>query len=303
MSFIRLGVLGIDSSHLPEFSKRINTLYGEGKTRCKVTSFCDAGNHQLPAGDVAKWREQTLELGVKEVPTFESVLEQSDGVLVLAVGGNRHAELAMPSLARGLPTYVDKPLTLTLTDAQQILAAARQSGAPCYSASSLRFAAEVTALPREKIGEILSIDAFGPGELLAANPGLFHYGVHTLEMVDALATTATAHPQVQAVRATTSADRDLLDLQFDNGTHAHLRLERSKAAYAFGATVHGSKAVHAFTVDFADVYNRLVQGMVRFFEGGPPPAALEHIVENIATLEAAQEAMKDSGKWVSVSRA
>ncbi|MFN9992123.1 MAG: hypothetical protein ACK54H_02165, partial [Phycisphaerales bacterium] len=61
---MRLGIIGIDSSHTPVFSNRINTLNKEGKTPCRVTHFWDPGNHewQHPAGpeqsakDVAKWR-------------------------------------------------------------------------------------------------------------------------------------------------------------------------------------------------------------------------------------------------------
>jgi predicted dehydrogenase len=292
---IRLGCLGTDSSHLPEFSKRIKAMNEAGKTRCVVTQFYTDGKHDMPAGQVAKWEQTTLELGATRATSLEQMLASVDGVLVLAVNGHRHLELALPSLAKGLPTYVDKPLTCDLQQAKQLLAAARKGNARCYSASSLRFAAEVTGLPREVIGTINSIDATGPGELNDSMEGLFFYGVHTIEMVDAL----FGKPGVSRVRAISNKDRELVDLEYADGRHAHLRMERN-GSYDFAATVHGSKSLHQFKVNFNGVYDRLVEGMTRFFEGGTAPSELRDIVENVAVMEAGNKSIKTGGAWVNV---
>ena len=294
-STFRLGCLGTDSSHLIEFSRRIMALNDAGKTPCKVTCFWTDGRHDMPAADVAKWEHATLALGAQRCATQAELLESVDGVLVLAVNGHRHLGLALASLERGLPTYVDKPLTCDLREARQMLAAARASDARCYSASSLRFAREVADLPREAIGELRAIDATGPGELNASMAGLFFYGVHTIEMVDAL----FGSPGVARVRATSMPNRDLVDLAYADGRSAHLRLERD-GSYDFAATVHGSKSLHQFKVNFAGVYDRLVEGMCRFFEGEPPPATLRDIVENVATMEAGNRSMREGGGWVDV---
>jgi predicted dehydrogenase len=289
-------VIGVDSSHLPEFSKRIKALHDAGQTPCRVTAFHDPGQHGMPAAEIAKWKQTTLDLGAVEVPTLDGLLGQVDGVLVLAVDGHHHAELALPALRRGLPTYVDKPLTCDLPGALGLLDAARKSKARCYSASSLRFAAEVTGLDKTRLGTLHAIDAFGPGELNAAMPGLFFYGVHTIEMVDAL-----WGPGVKRARAQTTTDRDLLDLEYHDGRFARLRMER-KGCYDFGATIHGDKGLASFKVDFADVYNRLVKGMTGFFEGKPAPADLRDIVENVAVMEAGNRSMQHGGQWVDVPR-
>lgn len=295
MSPIRLGILGTDSSHLIEFSRRIKTLNDAGKTRCLVTSFWSDGQHDMPAADVEKWETATLALGVTRAPSLKQVLDQSDGVLVLAVNGHRHHDLAMPCLERGLATYVDKPFTCDLKQAKALLAAARQSKARCYSASSLRFASEVTSLPRAEMGDLVAIDATGPGELNASMKGLFFYGVHTIEMVDAL----FGRGGVRRVRAHHVAARDLVDLEYTDGRSAHLRLERA-GSYDFAATVQGSKKLVQFKVNFAGVYDRLVEGMCRFFEGGVPPAELRDIVENVAVMDAFDASLRRDGAWAEV---
>src|SRR5256714_10638006 len=158
---IRLGAIGVDSSHLPEFTKRIKALHDEGKTRCRVTHVFDPGGHDLP--DAPKWLQTTnSEYGVEQVGSMDQLLKSVDGVMVLSVNGNKHLAQALPSLKRGLPTYIDKPLTCDLDEAKELLAAARQSNARCYSASSLRFATEVEAGRNmsSDLRKLAPIDAF-----------------------------------------------------------------------------------------------------------------------------------------------
>ena len=292
---MKLGVIGADSSHLPEFSRRIKAMHDGGKTACRVTHLFDPGDHDWPnAEDVAKWKSDAAALGVESVASEAALLDAVDGVLVLAVNGHKHLALSEASLAAGKPTYIDKPLTCSTEQARTLLDRARAGRARCYSASSLRFATELERIPRADLGELVAIDAFGPGELNPAMAGLFHYGCHTIEMVDAI-----WGGGVGRVSAVASEDRHLLDMEYRDGRYARLRLDR-RAGYDFGATVHGDKGVHQFKVDFGPVYTRLVEGMVRFFEGGAAPADLRDIVETVAVMEAGNASAERDGAWVEV---
>lgn len=292
---MNLGAIGIDSSHLPEFTRRIKEMHDAGNTKCRVTHFWTDGNHDWPnADDVATWKSTAEDLGATQTDSLDDMLDAVEGVLVLAVNGNKHLDLATPSLKRGLPTYVDKPMTCSGDEAKQLLKIATEGNARCYSASSLRFATELEALPRDQLGDIIAIDAVGPGELNPSMPGLYHYGVHTIEMVDAI-----WGPGVKRVSAVEFEDRHLVDLDYHDGRYARLRLER-KGAYDFAATVQGTKLTHQFKVDFGPVYTRLVAGMVRFFEGGPAPVELRDIVENVLTMEAGNASIAQDGAWVDI---
>ncbi len=293
---LQIAAIGIDSSHLPEFTKRFRKEREAGKTRCRVTQMWTDGNHKMPADEVTKWRLQAESEGVVMSESMDEILDAVDGVMVLAVDGNRHMELAQKSLERGLPTYIDKPLTCNLNDARKVLQLARKHNARCYSASSLRFANEVKALDQFGLGQLYAIDAYGPGELNNAMKGLFFYGIHTIEMVDAMWGGGIAK-----VRSDSFVDRDIVELQYHDGRFAHLRMER-KGAYDFGATVHGADAIHSFKVDFSEVYNRLVEGMTGFFEGKEAPARLENLVEAIAVIETAHQSVDAGGVWLDMPK-
>jgi predicted dehydrogenase len=292
---LQLGVVGIDSSHLAEFSMRINALHAAGQTRCQVTQMWTDGHHDMPAEHVEKWRMQAEGHGVVGCDNLKDMLDAVDGVMVLTVNGYRHLEHASEALKRGLPTYIDKPLTCDLDQARQVLGMAREHGARCYSASSLRFAAEVEQATLDTtLGDVVAIDAYGPGQLSDAMPGLFYYGVHTIEMVDAL-----WGPGVARVRCESMPDRDVLHLAYHDGRFASLRMERA-GAYDFGATLQGREGIHSFKVDFDGVYDRLIVGMTAFFEGGEPPASLERIVENVAVMEAGNRSAGEGGRWITL---
>ncbi len=304
---MNIGAIGIDSSHLPEFTRRIREMHDAGATACRVTHFFDPGTHewQHPDGpeqsrkDVESWKLRAEELGACQVGSMTELLDAVDGVMVLNINGHRHLELASPALDRGMPTYIDKPMTCSLDQARLLLDKARSSMARAYSASSLRFVEEIEKLDFNATGPVVAIDAFGNGELLEMMPHLWHYGCHSIELVDAIFKRSGQGGGVARVSALAMADRHLLDMEYRDGRYVRIRMDR-KASWAFGATVHGEKGVQQFVVDFAPVYTRLVAGMVRFFEGGEAPAALRDIVENVAVMEAGNRSIEQNGAWIEV---
>jgi hypothetical protein len=180
-----------------------------------------------------------------------------------------------------------------------MLAAARKSKARCYSASSLRFVTEIPKLDFEQLGKIVAIDAYGAGELLDMMPDLWHYGCHSIEMVDAIFKASKQGAGVKRVSAVRFEDRHLVDYEYRDGRYVRIRLER-KGTWSFGATVHGEKSVQQFVVDFGPVYTRLVEGMVKFFEGKEAPVELRDIVENVAVMEKGNQSIANDGVWVDV---
>jgi virulence factor len=293
-SMLRIGAVGIDNSHLTAFTQKINALNDSGKTRCRVTHLWHDGDPDTTEDRWRKFHSESLAMGLEESPSLESLVESVDAVMINAVNGHKHRAFATAALERGRPTYIDKPLACSLDDARAILELSRKNNVPCYSASSLRFAAELDRIDRKATGELVAIDAFGPGSHHPKMEGLFFYGVHVVEMVDAI-----WGPGVKRISAISLADRDLADLEYRDGRYARLRLER-KASGSFGATVHGDKGVRQFVVDSAQIYVNLIQKLTHFYETGEAPVPLRDLVENVAVMEAGNRSMKQDGAWVDV---
>ncbi len=52
--------------------------------------------------------------------------------VVIATPAATHAELALPYIERGIATFIEKPMTVSVADAERIAGAAQRSGAPVF---------------------------------------------------------------------------------------------------------------------------------------------------------------------------
>jgi len=89
--------------------------------------------------DAAECAANVFSLKPQVCRTFEEV---SDGVDLVIIGdanydGSDHLKLAAPGLAKGIPTFVDKPFAATYGDAKAIVNLAREHNTPVLSLSIL----------------------------------------------------------------------------------------------------------------------------------------------------------------------
>ncbi|MEO0630271.1 MAG: hypothetical protein AAFY46_06040, partial [Planctomycetota bacterium] len=87
---IRIGAIGVDTSHLPEFSRRLKEMHDAGTFGGRVTAMLDVGEHGWPDGEqVSQWVSAAADLGIERVGTMDDLLGSVDAVMVLAIDGNR----------------------------------------------------------------------------------------------------------------------------------------------------------------------------------------------------------------------
>jgi predicted dehydrogenase len=67
------------------------------------------------------------ELGVRAYPTLDALLDDVDA-LSIVVPTSRHHEVAMAALAKGKHLLIEKPITVTLAEADELLALAERNG-------------------------------------------------------------------------------------------------------------------------------------------------------------------------------
>ncbi len=79
--------------------------------------------------------------GVKVAPSLEKMVQEVDAVWMGDASGygEDHFDLVAPGLARGLPTFCDKPIGGTVAGTRKILEFSRKHKAPIMSASIFRY--------------------------------------------------------------------------------------------------------------------------------------------------------------------
>ena len=174
---IRLGILDFDTSHVVEFTKRLNHK-GVDKDQwvdgAEVTLGCPGESKIMPER-IPGYKKEMENLGVQLVEKPGDMIGKVDGMLVESQEGGVHWRGRQPFLEAGLPCYIDKPFACCVRRRQ-----ARSSSwptkkrSPVFSASSLRYVPELTAfVADEEHGKILGALAYGPAplsEIRAAQP-------------------------------------------------------------------------------------------------------------------------------------
>ncbi len=294
---IRVGIIGLDTSHVPAFTRLINDPKAEGDLAdLKVVAGFPGGSPDVPAsatrveGFTNMLRDK---FGVEIVDSIPALLEKVDAVLLESVDGRPHLEQVKPVLKAGKPVFIDKPVAGSLADAVEIFRLAKQAGVPCFSSSSLRFSPDIQAMrDSQKIGNIRGCAVYSPCSLEEHHPDLFWYGVHGVEMLFTIMGTGC----VSVTRVQTDGTELVAGVWSDGRIGTFRGIRDGKKGY--GATVFSDKGI--VTASRSGGYDHLVAEVAKFFKTGKPPVSAEETIEIFAFMEAADESKRQGGKPVTI---
>jgi hypothetical protein len=292
---VRVGLVDFDTSHVVEFTKRLNQIdidEDQHVPGARVVAGVP-GTSKLSPEPIPQYTAQLKKYGVELLESPDRLFGKVDAVMIESVDGSVHWDRAKPFLERGLPTFVDKPFACTLVDARAMVDLAARTHAPIFSSSSLRYAPEVVEMRGEAagIGKILGVATYGPAPLDASgrNPGLFHYGIHPVEMLYAIMGSGC-----DVVACTSSDTVEVVTGRWNDGRVATVRgLRAGKQDYGF--TVFGENAVVSRAVETRYIYRELLKQVVAMFETGKPPIDPVETLELVAFIEAAHQSAKQGG--------
>jgi virulence factor len=296
---IRLGIVDFDTSHAVEFTKRLNHIdiaqdqWVEG---AKVVAGVP-GKSQISPDVIPKNVETLKKYGVAILDDPADLFGKIDAVLVESVDGSVHLERALPFLEKGMPTYVDKPFACSLADAKAMAMLAMEKHIPLMSSSSLRYAPEVVAAKDGKgsVGAIVGVTTYGPSPTHPRNPGLFHYGIHPVEMLFTL-----MGPGCKRLTCLSEPGAEVTTGVWADGRVASIRGIRA-GQQAYGFTVFGSKGVATQGVSTQFIYRELLRKIVGMFETKESPIDLRETLEIVAFIEGAKKSADAGGTPVVIT--
>ena len=289
---IKLGVLDFDTSHVVEFTKRLNhndIAEDQWVDGAQVVVGCPGESKIMPER-IPEYTKAMDKLGVPLVDKPADMIGKVDGMLIESQEGTPHWERARPFLEAGIPCFVDKPFTCGVADARKIVELAARKKVPVFSSSSLRYAPELIQYVADpKHGKVLGAVAYGPAHLHERNPGLFHYGIHAVEILYTL-----MGPGCQRVTCTQEKDTDVATGQWQDGRLATVRGIRAGQA-DYGCLVFAEKGVHELPIGTKYIYRELLTKIVEMFQIGKPPLDPAVTVEIVGFIEAAWKSANNPG--------
>jgi virulence factor len=297
---LRIGLIDCDTSHVVAFTQRLNHVGIDDEQWVDGARVVAAypGTSLISPERIDGHVRQLRDYGVEIVDRAEDLLGRIDAAFIESVDGGVHLERARPFVEAGIPTFVDKPLATSTADARRLVEAARTRNVPLMSASALRYALEVQDVQhrRDELGAVLGVDAYSPASLHPRNPGLFHYGVHGVEMLYALMGTGC-----RSVRCIYEDDAEVVVGRWADGRLGTVRGTR-RGAYAFGFTAFCAKQVVQSAVDGRYYYRELLKAIVEMLEARRWPLTPEELLEPISFQEAALESARRGGEDVALTQ-
>ena len=133
---IRVGIIGLDTSHVVAFTKILNDPNAPPELAgCSVVAAYPKGSPDIESSvvRVPGYIEAVKEHGVEIVDSIEALLTRVDAVLLESIDGRPHLEQIRPVLKAGKPVFIDKPVAGTLEDAIAIYREAEVAGLPLFS--------------------------------------------------------------------------------------------------------------------------------------------------------------------------
>ncbi len=297
---LRIGIIGLDTSHAEQFTMRLNDAANPNHIPGgRVVAAFPTGSPDIEA---SKSRVEAYtatvrdKYGVKIVPGISELCAAVDAVMVLSLDGRSHPEQAKQVIAMKKPFFLDKPVAASLKDAIEIYKLADATGVPLFSASALRWypgVIEVAIADKMPAKAALS---FGPAPLLASHPDLFFYGIHPTE---ALFTVMGAG--CKSVSRTTTREVSVVTGLWDGdraGTlHALHFLEMDSNKYK--VVRFGGEQQVTEQKSQGD-YTPMLREIIKFFQTKQPPISAAETLEIYGFMEAADESKRQNGATVSV---
>lgn len=288
---LRLGMIGLDTSHATDFSKLLNDTTDKAHVPGgRVVAGYKGGSRDIESSwsRVDGYTRQLVEKwGIKIHDSIDELCRDVDAVLLESVDGRPHLAQARPVIQAGKPLYIDKPMAGSLPDVLEIFRLARERGVPVFSSSSLRYAKQTQAVRAGSIGRVLRAETSSPCHLDPTHPDLYWYGIHGVESLFTVMGTGC-----KSVRRGLTADgRIEVTGTWEGGRTGVYREGKGYEGKAVGEK--GEAPVGAF-----DGYAPLVVEVVKFFQTRVAPVPPEETVEIFAFMTAADESKKRGGAEV-----
>jgi hypothetical protein len=294
---LRIGLIGLDTSHVVAFTSRLNNPEDKNHVPgARVVAAFKGGSPDIEssASRIEGFTKTLVEqYGVTIYDSIEELCRHVDAVMIESVDGRPHLEQARPVFKARKPLFIDKPLAGSLKDAIAIYKLAKESGVPCFSTSSLRYYPGLVELKAANYGELKGAFSTGPCSLEPHHPDLYWYGIHATEALYTIMGTGC-----ETVVRTATPDTDLVTGVWKNGKVGTLRGIRNAVA-PYRVTVFGSKAV--LDQKPGGDYTPMLREIIRFFQTGVSPVPLEETIEIMAFMEAADESKRRGGCAVRVA--
>jgi hypothetical protein len=288
---IKIGIIGLDTSHAPAFAKYFNVTHT--KESFRVVGAYPHGSKDIESSvsRIPKYTEEVKGYGVTIVDSIKKLLSMVDVILLETNDGRLHKEQAFEVIQAKKPLFIDKPVAASLVDVIAIYKRANELNVPVFSSSSLRYMKTAQDVRyNNAVGKVLAADTFSPATLEPHHPDFFWYGIHGVEILFTV-----MGPGCESVTRFNKDNMDVVVGVWSDGRIGTFRGTR-EGKHDYGGTAFGSNG--NLVLGPFDGYDGLAVKIAEFFKTKKSPVDANETLEIYAFMEAADQSKRNGGSTV-----
>ena len=173
----RIAILGCENSHADRFLKFVK----------EHEKFKDVEIVGIYSDEIQATEKLRNQFNVPVFSSYDEAVGKVDGIVITARHGDNHYKYAKPYIASGIPMFIDKPITISESEAIEFMQECQKNGVRLAGGSSCKHAPFVQELKAEhlaeKDGKTLSGFVRCPLTLDSPYGGFYFYAQHLVEIV------------------------------------------------------------------------------------------------------------------------
>lgn len=280
----KIAILGCENSHADAF---LDFIY-------RTESYRDVEVVGVYSNEPEAAKKLNEKYGVKILKNYTDAKGKVDGIVITARHGALHYEYAKPYIESGIPMFIDKPVTISESEAVEFMQTLKSHGVRVSGGSSLKHdvGVKLLKLDRECNTDGKTTGGFvkAPINMVNAYGGFYFYAPHLVEVVSEI---FGRYPS--SVLAKVNGDEIEVKFNYGNYTVDSLFIEQKYEYYACryaegtvkGFTLESTKENNWFRSEFDEFYGIL--------NGAPSPVSYEDFISSVFVMNAIERSI-NSGK-------
>lgn len=280
----KIAILGCENSHADAF---LDFIY-------HTESYRDVEVVGVYSNEPEAAKKLNEKYGVKILKNYTDAKGKVDGIVITARHGALHYEYAKPYIESGIPMFIDKPVTISESEAVEFMQTLKSHGVRVSGGSSLKHdvGVKLLKLDRECNTDGKTTGGFvkAPINMVNAYGGFYFYAPHLVEVVSEI---FGRYPS--SVLAKVNGDEIEVKFNYGNYTVDSLFIEQKYEYYACryaegtvkGFTLESTKENNWFRSEFDEFYGIL--------NGAPSPVSYEDFISSVFVMNAIERSI-NSGK-------
>ncbi|MDY0104707.1 MAG: Gfo/Idh/MocA family oxidoreductase [Lentimicrobium sp.] len=295
---VRIGIIGLDTSHSPAFVKLINAEDPKPEyAGFKVVAAYPYGSKTIKSSydRIPKFTEEVQKYGVEITTSIDELLKVVDCVLLETNDGNLHLEQALEVFKAGKPVFIDKPIGANLAQAIVIFKMAEKYQVPVFSSSTLRYGKQTQKIRSGEFGKVIGVDTYSPAQIEPSHADMAWYAIHGIESLFTMM--GAGCDKVQ--RFYTDGSDVMVGIWNDGRIGTVRGIREGKNVYG-GVALTDKGMIEGGKYEG---YELLLVEIINFFKTKVVPVKKEDTLEIFAFIEAADLSRKNGGKSISIEDA